>query len=69
MGLINININTNLQLYETELSFLRQIKANELTPEDVLEELIEIEKLIQNNSDNTNFLIRLSSFIQSQTGL
>ena len=64
-----MNINSNLLLFQAELTFLQKVKANELTPEDVLEELIIIEKLIHNNSDNANFLIRLSSFIQSQTGL
>ena len=64
-----MNINSNLLLFQAELTFLQRIKANELTPEDVLEELIEIERLIQNNSENRNFLIRLSSFIQNNTGL
>lgn len=64
-----MNINSNLLLFQAELTFLQQMKANELTPEDVLEELIQIEKLIQNNTENKNFLIRLSSFIQRQTSL
>ena len=64
-----MNINTNLQLYQSELNFLQQIKANELSQEDVLEELIQIEMLIQKNTENRSFLIRLSSFIQNNTGL
>lgn len=64
-----MNINSNLLLFQAELTFLQRIKANELTPEDVLEELIEIEKLIKNNSVNANFLTRLSAFMQRHTGL
>jgi len=69
MGLVNFTITSNLELFQAELSFLQQVKSNEMNLEGVLNLLIEIESRIENTSENRSFLIRLSSFIQHQTGL
>jgi hypothetical protein len=69
MGLVNFTITSNLELFQAELSFLQQVKSNEMNLEGVLNLLIEIESRIENTSENRIFLIRLSSFIQHQTGL